>query len=165
MHSPIAMTGPFIIMSRLLHSFRLGRANHGTSPQITQAAAIQRGAEAKGETDGPVAQRSCTGDILRAVGRDLQQRTDRGKETPHVTDIVILGVFMADTTHRAERMPRMGETIHGTSFALGPGGKGSNQAVAAARAGANVGIPHAARQDAFADMALKLWAEAGSRRS
>jgi ribokinase len=55
-------------------------------------------------------------------------------------DVVILGVFMADTAHRAERLPRMGETIRGTSFALGPGGKGSNQAVAAAKAGADVGF-------------------------
>ena len=45
--------------------------------------------------------------------------------------IVILGVFVADTAFRADRMPRMGETIMGNSFALGPGGKGSNQAVAA----------------------------------
>jgi ribokinase len=48
--------------------------------------------------------------------------------------IVILGIFVADTAYRADRMPKMGETILGTSFALGPGGKGSNQAVAAAMA-------------------------------
>ena len=50
--------------------------------------------------------------------------------------IVILGVFVADTAYRAERQPKMGETILGTSFVLGPGGKGSNQSVAAARLGA-----------------------------
>ena len=50
--------------------------------------------------------------------------------------VVILGVFVADTTYRADRAPVMGETFMGNSFALGPGGKGSNQAVAAARAGA-----------------------------
>ena len=49
--------------------------------------------------------------------------------------IAILGVFVADTAYRADRAPKMGETILGNSFALGPGGKGSNQAVAAARAG------------------------------
>jgi ribokinase len=76
-------------------------------------------------------------------------------------DVVILGVFMADTTHRANRLPRMGETIRGTSFSLGPGGKGSNQAVAAAKAGADVGFISRLGKDAFADMALKLWAEAG----
>ena len=47
--------------------------------------------------------------------------------------IVILGVFVADTAYRADRLPRMGETLLGHSFALGPGGKGSNQAVAVAK--------------------------------
>ena len=47
--------------------------------------------------------------------------------------VVILGIFVADTAYRADRAPKMGETILGNSFALGPGGKGSNQAVAAAR--------------------------------
>lgn len=75
--------------------------------------------------------------------------------------IVILGVFVADTAYRAERPPRMGETILGKSFALGPGGKGSNQAVAAARAGGNVHFISRLGQDDFADMALKTWAEAG----
>ncbi len=37
--------------------------------------------------------------------------------------ITVLGVFVADTAYRAERAPRMGETILGNSFALGPGGK------------------------------------------
>jgi ribokinase len=78
---------------------------------------------------------------------------------PH--DVVVLGAFMADTAHRADRMPRMGETIQGKSFLLGPGGKGSNQAVAAAKAGANVGFLTKLGRDAFADMALKVWADAG----
>ena len=47
--------------------------------------------------------------------------------------VVILGVFVADTAYRAERMPIIGETVLGNSFSLGPGGKGSNQAVAAAK--------------------------------
>ena len=75
--------------------------------------------------------------------------------------VVILGVFVADTAYRAERMPKMGETILGNSFALGPGGKGSNQAVAAARMGANVTMITKLGKDDFADMALKTWAEAG----
>ena len=39
-------------------------------------------------------------------------------------DIVILGVFVADTAYRAARQPKMGETLLGNGFALGPGGKG-----------------------------------------
>ena len=55
----------------------------------------------------------------------------------------------------------MGETILGESFALGPGGKGSNQSVAAARAGGDVGFLTKLGADPFADMALRTWAEAG----
>lgn len=75
--------------------------------------------------------------------------------------IVILGVFVADTAYRAARQPRMGETILGDSFALGPGGKGSNQAVAAARAGGDVSFITRLGRDTFAEMALSTWAAAG----
>ncbi|MAY61919.1 MAG: ribokinase [Rhizobiales bacterium] len=75
--------------------------------------------------------------------------------------VVILGVFNADVAFRADRMPKMGETIHGNSFHLGPGGKGSNQAVAAARAGADTHIITRLGKDTFADMALDIWREAG----
>lgn len=75
--------------------------------------------------------------------------------------IVILGVFVADTAYRADRQPRMGETIMGRSFALGPGGKGSNQAVAAAMAGGHVHFITRLGRDAFADMARATWARAG----
>jgi len=57
----------------------------------------------------------------------------------------------------------MGETILGRSFALGPGGKGSNQAVAAARLGAEVHFISRLGADPFGEMALATWAEAGVR--
>ena len=38
--------------------------------------------------------------------------------------VVILGVFVADTAYRADRAPKMGETILGKSFKLGPGRQG-----------------------------------------
>lgn len=75
--------------------------------------------------------------------------------------VVILGVFVADTAYRADRMPRIGETILGRSFALGPGGKGSNQAVACARIGADCHMISKLGQDDFARLALDTWAEAG----
>ena len=75
--------------------------------------------------------------------------------------IVILGVFVADTAYRADRAPRIGETILGNSFALGPGGKGSNQAVAAARVGGDTTFLGKLGCDPFADMALATWAAAG----
>lgn len=75
--------------------------------------------------------------------------------------VVILGIFVADAAFRADRLPRMGETLLGRGFALGPGGKGSNQAVAAARAGAEVHILTRLGRDPFADMARDLWQGAG----
>ena len=75
--------------------------------------------------------------------------------------VVILGVFVADTAYRAARQPRMGETIMGRSFVLGPGGKGSNQAVAAAMAGAETHFISRLGQDPFADMAFATWGRAG----
>ncbi len=75
--------------------------------------------------------------------------------------IVVLGVYVADTAFRAERQPRMGETILGQSFALRSGGKGSNQAVAAAKAGGEVHFISRLGDDAFAAMAHDLWAAAG----
>ena len=77
--------------------------------------------------------------------------------------IVILGIFVADATYRAARMPRIGETILGSGFALGPGGKGSNQAVAAARAGGDVRFITRLGRDEFAKIAHHVWAQAGVR--
>ena len=75
--------------------------------------------------------------------------------------IVILGVFVADTSYRAERQPKMGETILGKSFVLGPGGKASNQSVAAAMAGGDVTLITRLGKDAFADIARATWAKGG----
>jgi ribokinase len=76
-------------------------------------------------------------------------------------DIVILGVFVADAAFRCDRMPKLGETLIGTGFSLGPGGKGSNQAVAAAKAGGDVGFLTRIGDDAFGAMGRAVWAEAG----
>lgn len=51
-------------------------------------------------------------------------------------DVVVLGSVNVDLLLRCERIPRTGETVFGTSFEYFTGGKGANQAVAAARAGA-----------------------------
>ncbi|WP_424984839.1 ribokinase [Microbulbifer sp. S227A] len=75
--------------------------------------------------------------------------------------VVILGVFVADAGFRADRMPRMGETLLGNAFSLGPGGKGSNQAVACARAGGETHFITRLGQDDFAAMAQALWDDAG----
>ncbi|WP_421694219.1 ribokinase [Aestuariivirga sp.] len=75
--------------------------------------------------------------------------------------IAILGIFVADLAFRAGRQPVMGETLMGSGFKMGPGGKGSNQAVAAARAGADVHFITRLGQDAFGDIARATWAAEG----
>jgi ribokinase len=75
--------------------------------------------------------------------------------------IVIVGSFNTDLTSYMERMPRKGETVHGRTFVVGPGGKGSNQAVAAARLGAEVTFVGRIGQDVFAPLALDIWKQEG----
>ncbi|MBZ5787324.1 PfkB family carbohydrate kinase, partial [Rhizobium sp. VS19-DR121] len=75
--------------------------------------------------------------------------------------VTILGIFVADTSYLAHRMPDVGETIKGSGFAVGPGGKGSNQAVAAAKAGAEVSFISKIGRDTFGDLAQKTYADAG----
>ncbi len=75
--------------------------------------------------------------------------------------IVVLGSYVADVAFRASRLPAWGETLLGSGFALGPGGKGSNQAVAAARAGAAVQMLSRLGDDPFGHLARQTWASAG----
>ena len=75
--------------------------------------------------------------------------------------VVILGIYVTDLTFRADRMPLIGETIAGSAFAMGPGGKGSNQAVAAARAGAQVVFCTRIGDDAFGSIARATWSAEG----
>ncbi|CAG4890714.1 ribokinase [Paraburkholderia gardini] len=75
--------------------------------------------------------------------------------------VVILGIYVTDLTFRADRMPLIGETIAGSAFAMGPGGKGSNQAVAAARAGAQVVFCTRIGDDAFGSIARATWNDEG----
>ena len=79
--------------------------------------------------------------------------------------VLVLGVFVADTAYRASRMPKMGETILGNSFVLGPGGKGSNQAVAAGNLGADVTIITRLADDDFGKMAKQTWQNANVKGS
>jgi ribokinase len=71
--------------------------------------------------------------------------------------IVVLGSFNADLVSYVPRLPESGETITGERFVTGPGGKGSNQAVAAARLGAEVTFIARVGRDSFAEIGLSLW--------
>lgn len=75
--------------------------------------------------------------------------------------VAVLGIFVADLAFRAPRLPQMGETILGQGFKDGPGGKGSNQVIAAARAGGDARMITRIGRDTFGDMAQKAWAADG----
>lgn len=71
--------------------------------------------------------------------------------------IVVFGSFVVDLTSRSQGLPVPGQTILGSSFRMGPGGKGSNQAVAAHRAGANVTLVTKVGKDVFGNVALDFY--------
>jgi len=75
--------------------------------------------------------------------------------------ITIMGIFVADLAFRTPRLPAWGETVLGSDFRIGPGGNGSNQAVAAARLGAQVSFISKVGRDAFGDLARRTYAEEG----
>lgn len=75
--------------------------------------------------------------------------------------IMVIGSYNRDTVLRLDRFPAPGETMTALGMAEFHGGKGSNQAVAAARAGGRVGIIAALGHDAAGQGARALWAEEG----
>lgn len=75
--------------------------------------------------------------------------------------VIVFGSINLDLVTRVARFPTPGETIDAEAFATYPGGKGANQALAAARAGAAVKLYGAVGTDAFADSALALLAAGG----
>ena len=75
--------------------------------------------------------------------------------------IVVVGSVNVDLLAQVRRHPRPGETLHGTGGQMLPGGKGANQAVAAARLGARVAMVGAVGSDVQAEAALSALREAG----
>ena len=69
--------------------------------------------------------------------------------------VVVLGGINMDLVATSDRMPNLGETIFGTSFHTAPGGKGANQAVAAARLGAEVRMVGRVGDDQFGPTLLE----------
>ncbi|WP_197740335.1 ribokinase [Paenibacillus odorifer] len=70
-------------------------------------------------------------------------------------DIVVIGSLNMDMVVRTNRSPDAGETLIGQAFALSPGGKGANQAVAAARLGAEVSMIGRVGKDTFGSEMLE----------
>ena len=71
--------------------------------------------------------------------------------------IAVVGGYGVGMTMRVLRAPAAGESVAGGSLSIGPGGKGSNQAIAAARLGAEVTLYTAIGQDRAAEDAWELW--------
>ena len=75
--------------------------------------------------------------------------------------ITVVGSYVVGMTIRAPRFAVVGESLIGTDFDMGPGGKGSNQAIGAARLGAQVNLLEKIGKDIFAQEALKFYASEG----
>ncbi|WP_318241349.1 ribokinase [Cellulomonas avistercoris] len=75
--------------------------------------------------------------------------------------VVVVGSVNADLVVQVQARPRPGETVRGGPLAVGPGGKGANQAVAAAVVGAEVTLVGAVGDDTHADVALRGLRRAG----
>ena len=75
--------------------------------------------------------------------------------------IIVVGSSNTDMVIQSARIPRPGETILGGSFFMNPGGKGANQAVAAARLGGEVHFICKVGQDVFGDMARQQFIHEG----
>ena len=71
-----------------------------------------------------------------------------------MSDISVLGIFVADISFSGPKIPAIGETILGNKYKVGPGGKGCNQAVAIARLGAKVNFISKIGKDSYGELAL-----------
>lgn len=74
-----------------------------------------------------------------------------------MANIFVLGDFNIDLVLYLDRLPKAGETLNANRFFEGPGGKGSNQAIAAARLGAEVSFFGAIGEDYYGKVALQAW--------
>ncbi len=75
--------------------------------------------------------------------------------------VAVIGSFVVDLMARTPHLPEPGETVLGSFFRAGPGGKGSNQAIAAQRAGCNLAFSTKIGQDAFSAIALDAFQRDG----
>lgn len=78
-----------------------------------------------------------------------------------MANIVVVGSYVVDLMSRTPHMPKPGETVLGGPFKMGSGGKGGNQAVAAARLGSNVTMVTKVGEDVFGDEAEKNFTNEG----
>lgn len=75
--------------------------------------------------------------------------------------ISVIGSFAVGMTIRSDHMPVWGETLPGTDFDMGPGGKGSNQAVGVARMGGNASFIGMIGRDKLGEIATSMYSKEG----
>ena len=71
-----------------------------------------------------------------------------------MSDITVLGIFVADISFLGNKIPTTGETILGESYNIGPGGNGCNQAIAISRLGGNVNFISKLGNDDYGKLAI-----------
>ena len=76
-----------------------------------------------------------------------------------MSDISVLGIFVADISFSGNKIPSSGETILGSNYNVGPGGKGCNQAIAISRLGGKVSFITKIGKDEYGELALKTLKE------
>lgn len=81
-----------------------------------------------------------------------------------MSKVTVFGSFVVDLMGRTPHLPVPGETVKGSIFKMGPGGKGFNQGVAAHKAGADVTMVTKLGKDAFANVALDAMNELGMKK-
>jgi len=72
-----------------------------------------------------------------------------------MSDITVLGIFVADISFSGNKIPSTGETILGDSYNIGPGGKGCNQAIAISRLGGSVNFISKLGNDDYGKLAIE----------
>ena len=71
-----------------------------------------------------------------------------------MSEISVLGIFVADISFSGNKIPSVGETILGENYNIGPGGKGCNQAIAISRLGGEVNFISKIGKDDYGQLAI-----------
>ncbi len=117
--------------------------------------------------------RNARGRLLRFAGNATEEAGFEASKSEHeqlrrrmpgeAKPVLAIGSLNMDLVARCERLPERGQTIMGRDFFTAPGGKGANQAVAAARLGARVSMAGCVGRDAFAEALVAGLRAAGIR--
>ena len=100
-----------------------------------------------------------SGEEHEQMPEPVRERLRALKDAPG--SVIVVGSMNADYTVTTKRLPKPGETVNGGAMKVLPGGKGANQASAAARLGVNVQLLGAVGEDSNADFLLSKLDEAG----